>query len=72
MRLTFVYGAVNEAYHGSGSCIRGLPWSMVQYMRLIMVNGAISGFPWFIELYMRQTMVYGAVCEAYHGLWSCI
>ena len=41
MRLTFVYGAVNEAYHGSGSCIRGLPWSMVLYVRLTMVYGAV-------------------------------
>ena len=41
MRLSFVYGAVNEAYHGTGSCIRDLPWSMVLYMRLIMVDVAI-------------------------------
>ena len=41
MRLTFVYGAVNEASHGLSSCIRGLPWLMVLYMRLIMLYGAV-------------------------------
>ena len=41
LRLTMVYGALYEAYHGLWSYIRGLPWLMVLYMRLIMVNEAI-------------------------------
>ena len=36
-----LYGAVYEVYLGLLSCIRGLPWLVVQYMRLTMVYGAV-------------------------------
>ena len=41
MRINMVYGAVQEAYHGLLSCMRGLPWLMVLYMRFTMVYGAV-------------------------------
>ena len=40
-RPTLLYGAVNEAYHGLWSCVRGLSCFMELYMRLTMFYGAV-------------------------------
>ena len=41
MRLTMVYGALYEAYHGLWSYIRGLSGFKELYMRHTMVYGAV-------------------------------